>query len=117
MLFLQKPVLEVLNHTMRILVKSDQNIFHLKGHASDLVSGMELVHINGNKVNIGEKGDFEAYIHLDKNYNLLKIEAMDKSGNIQVKEVAIRRTTPISKPTKTTDEGSAAERWTNVVKK
>ncbi|OJJ19214.1 hypothetical protein BKI52_20600 [marine bacterium AO1-C] len=116
-LFLQKPQLEVLNHTMRILVKSDKNIFHLKGNASDLVSGVEWVYINGNKVTVDKKGAFETYIHLDKDYNLVKIEAMDKSGNIRTKEVAIQRTTPIKQLKNTSTEASAAERWVTPVKK
>ena len=116
-LFLQKPVLEVLNHSMRILVKSDKDIFHLKGQASDLISGVEQVYVNGSKVNIDKKGHFEAYIHLDKVYNLIKIEALDKSGNIRLKEVAVQRTTPITTSNKVVTESSAAERWVTPTKK
>ena len=116
-LALRKPILEVLNHSMRILVKSDKDIFHLKGQASDLISGVALIYVNGNEVKIDQKGHFEAYIHLAKAYNLIKIEAVDKSGNSCIKEVAVQRTTPVKKTNNVTTDASAAERWITPVKK
>lgn len=114
---LHKPTLEVLNHTMRILVKSDKEIFHLKGKASDVISGVEEVRVDGHPVNVDEKGNFEAFVHLEKAYTVVKIEAIDKSGNSQLKEVAIQRTSPLQKTTTNKEESNAAERWVAPVKK
>lgn len=113
-LHLNKPTLEVLNHTLRILVTSDKNLFLLKGKASDKVSGVAAVFVGGKKVNVDAYGSFRTHIRLTKPYNVVKVVAIDHSGNREVKELAIRTTAPIVNshtPAKPTNNTNEAERW------
>lgn len=113
-LSLHKPTLEVFNHVLRILVSSDKGIFHLKGKVSDKVSGVAAVFVGGKKIDVDAYGSFQTNIRLTKQYNVVKVIAIDHSGNQEVKELAIKTTTPVAATvTKITNanQPSAAERW------
>lgn len=114
-LHLNKPKLEVLNHTLRILVSCDKAEFLLKGKVEDKVSGVSSVIVDGKRVNVDAYGSFQTRIRLTQKYNVVSVIANDHSGNQVIKELAIKTTTPTHKITTTTNatnsEPNAAERW------
>lgn len=117
-LFLEKPTLEVLTHTMRILVSCKAGVFHLKGKAQDKVSGVKAVFVGEKRVNLDQTGRFETYIPLTQAYTVVKVVALDKSGNEKVKELAIKRTTPLVEADNDLMGGSnEAEHWVAPEKK
>ena len=114
-LHLNKPKLEVFNHTLRILVSCDKTEFLLKGKVEDKVSGVSSVIVDGKRVNVDAYGSFQTRIRLTQKYNVVSVIANDNSGNQVIKELAIKTTTPAHKITTSTNtpdsEPNAAERW------
>ena len=89
---LKNPTLEVFNHTLRILVTCDKNVFQLKGKASDKLSGIAGVAVGGKKVNVDAYGSFQTQLSLSKQYTVVSVVAYDNSGNKLIKELAIKTT-------------------------
>lgn len=111
-LFLENPTLEVLTHTMRILVSCKADVFHLKGKAQDKVSGVKAVFVGEKQVKLDQTRRFEAYVPLTQAYTVVKVVALDKSGNEKVKELAIKRTAPIVEANnKSIGGNNEAEHW------
>ena len=61
----------------------------VKGLASDSLSGVDKLIINGEEVSIKENGEFEKEITLSEGENKIKIEAYDKAGNKQEKTLTL----------------------------
>jgi hypothetical protein len=54
----------------------------IRGNVTDLVSGVDALTVNGQKINFNSQGEFQAAMKSQWGLNLIQIEAFDKAGNL-----------------------------------